>query len=75
MPERVKSVWNAVKCDVISVGVGDGGDSGKSDCNGTVVDPFRLFENVSRIDRWRLFDGVAVTDDRGELNSNEGDGV
>ena len=74
MPERVKRVWNAVKCDVISVGVGDGRDSGKSDCSGVAVDPFRPLENLSRIDCWKVLDGVAVADGKGELDSNEGDG-
>ena len=50
IPERVKRVWNAVKCDVISFGVGAGGESGKIDCNGVAGRPFRPRENVSRID-------------------------
>ena len=74
MPERVKKVWSAVRCDAISFGVGDGGESGKSDCSGVAVDPFRPLENVSRIDRWKLLDGVVVADGKGELDSCEGDG-
>ena len=71
MPERVKRVWSAVKCDVISFGVGDGRESGKSDCSGVAVDPFRPLENVFRSDCWKLLDGVA--DGKGEGDSN-GDG-
>lgn len=72
MPERVKNVWNAVKCDVISFGVGAGGESGKIECSGVVV-PFRPLENVFRIDCWKLFDGVPA-DDNGEPDSKGGDG-
>lgn len=59
---------------MISCGVGDGGESGKSDCKGVAVDPFRPLENVSRIDCWSLLDGVAAADGSGEFDSNEGDG-
>lgn len=59
---------------MISSGVGVGGGSGKIACNGVVAGPFRPLESVSRIDCWKLFDGVAAADAGGELNSNGGDG-
>jgi hypothetical protein len=74
MPERVKRVWSAVKCDVISFGVVGGGESGKSDCKGVVVGPPRPFANVFRIDCWKLLDGVTTADGKGEGDSNEGNG-
>ena len=58
---------------MISFGVGDEEESGKSDCNGVAVDPFLPLENVFRIDCWRLLDGVPATDGKGEVDSN-GDG-
>ena len=72
MPERVKRVWIAVKCDAISLGVGDGGESGKSDCNWVTVDAFRPLENVARIDCCKLLDGVTAVDGAGEGDSNGG---
>jgi len=38
MPERVKRLSRAVEGSVVSFGVGDGGESGKNNCNGVVVD-------------------------------------
>ena len=58
----------------MSFGVGDEGESGKSDCNGVVGCPCRPLENVSRIDCWNLLDGVAVADCEGEFDSGGGDG-
>ena len=65
-------MWIAVKCDAISLGVGEGGESGKSDCSGATVEPFRPLEKVARIDCWKLLDGVTVADGGGEVGSDTG---